>query len=129
MKTRKEIGNYGEQEAAAFLEKRGYRVLRRNYRLFFGEIDLILEKAGVIHFVEVKTVSQETYAKGIKPEDHVTREKITRIMKVAEFFLASNHLFEKKTQIDVVAVVKPKDVLHMKPVIYLFERITRDAVS
>ncbi|MEY2641224.1 MAG: hypothetical protein RL150_617 [Candidatus Parcubacteria bacterium] len=129
MKTRKDIGNYGEQEAVDFLEKRGFKVLKRNYRLFFGEIDIIAERAGVIHFVEVKTVSQETFSRGIKPEDHVTREKISRIMKVAEFFLANSNLFNRKTQIDVVSIVKPQDVLHMKPVIYLFEHVTRDRLS
>lgn len=126
MKNRKETGNYGEEQAVLFLMKHGFKILAKNYRLFFGEIDIIAEKDQTIRFIEVKTVSQETFSRGIKPEDHVTREKISKIMKVAEFFLANNDLFHKKSQIDVIAVVKPQDVLHMKPVMYMFEHVTRE---
>jgi putative endonuclease len=126
MKNRKILGNYGEKVAEMFLVKHGFRILALNYRLFFGEIDIIAEKNGIIRFVEVKTVSQETYERGIKPEDHVTREKILKIKKVAEFFLSNNDLFHKASQIDVVAVIRPKDMLHMKPVIYLFENVTNE---
>jgi len=126
MKNRKDIGNYGEDVAEMFLMKRGFTILHRNYRLFFGEIDIIAEKDGIIRFVEVKTVSQETYSRGIKPEDHVTREKISRIMKVAEFFLSNNNLFHKASQIDVISIVKPSDMLHMKPEILFFENVTRE---
>lgn len=126
MKNRKEIGNYGEDQAVMFLMKHGFTILAKNYRLFFGEIDIIAEKDGTIRFIEVKTVSQETFSRGIKPEDHVTREKISKILKVAEFFLANNDLFHKRAQIDVIAIVKPQDVLHMKPVIHMFEHVTRE---
>jgi putative endonuclease len=126
LRNRKTIGDYGEQTAEAFLVKHGFTIRARNYRLFFGEIDIIAEKDGIIRFVEVKTVSQETYTRGIKPEDHVTREKISKIMKVAEFYLANNNLFHKPSQIDVVAIVKPDDMLHMKPVITVFENVTRE---
>jgi hypothetical protein len=47
-------------------------------------------------------------------------------MKVAEFYLANNNLFHKPSQIDVVAIVKPDDMLHMKPVITVFENVTRE---
>lgn len=126
MKNRKETGNYGEEQAVLFLMKHGFKILAKNYRLFFGEIDIIAEKDQTIRFIEVKTVSQETFSRGIKPEDHVTHEKISKIMKVAEFFLANNDLFHKKSQIDVIAVVKPQDMLHMKPVMYMFEHVTRE---
>lgn len=126
MKNRKILGDYGEDVAKRFLMKHGFTILTSNYRLFFGEIDIIAEKGGIIRFIEVKTVSQETYEKGIKPEDHVTREKISRIRKVAEYFLAHNQLYKRKSQIDVVAIIKPKDMLHMKPVIYLFENVAYD---
>lgn len=125
-KNRKELGNHGERIAELFLMKHGFRILTRNYRLFFGEIDIIAQKEGVIHFVEVKTVSQETVERGIRPEDHVTHEKISRIMKVAEFYLANNNLFEYPCQIDVVAIIKPKDPFHMEPIVSFFENVTRE---
>ena len=52
-------GALGETLAAKFLESKGYKVLKRNYRKPWGEIDIICEKGNTIRFVEVKTVSHE----------------------------------------------------------------------
>ncbi len=47
-------GRRGEQQAAEFLLKKGYRILERNFRTKRGEIDLIAEKGDTLSFVEVK---------------------------------------------------------------------------
>jgi len=49
-----EVGRLGEKIAAEFLAKKGYRILARNFRTRFGEIDLVAAKDGVLVFVEVK---------------------------------------------------------------------------
>ncbi len=105
MKNHKEMGDYCEEEAALFLIRQGFSILFKNYRTSFGEIDIITEKSGVIHFVEVKAVSQETFNSGIKPHDHVTREKIRRIKMVAQHFLVTYGLSMQQSQIDLVAIV------------------------
>lgn len=105
MKNHKEFGDYCEEEASLFLIRQGFSILFKNYRTSFGEVDLIVEKNRVIHFVEVKAVSQETFERGIRPHDHVTPEKIRRIRKVAEYFLADYGLVGISTQIDLVAIV------------------------
>jgi putative endonuclease len=53
--TTAQIGNYGERVAAAFLRRRGYKVLLRNYRTARGEIDLVCRHGDILVFVEVKT--------------------------------------------------------------------------
>ena len=53
---RKEIGRIGEQIAAEFLESKGFKVLERNYRKPWGEIDIIAEKDKTVRFVEGKGV-------------------------------------------------------------------------
>jgi putative endonuclease len=53
--TSSQTGNYGERVAAAFLSRRGYRVLTRNYKTIRGEIDLVCRHGDVLVFVEVKT--------------------------------------------------------------------------
>jgi putative endonuclease len=105
MKNHKEFGDYCEQQAEIFLIRQNFSVLFRNYRTTFGEVDLIVEKAGVIHFVEVKAVSQETFNRGIRPQDHVTREKIRRIRMVAQHFIVTYGLSSASSQIDLVAIV------------------------
>lgn len=49
-------GALGEEIAARFLERKGFRVAERNYRKPWGEIDIIAEKAGIVRFIEVKAV-------------------------------------------------------------------------
>ncbi len=52
---RRQIGNYGERVAAAFLRRQGYRVLTRNYKTTRGEIDLVCRHGEILVFVEVRT--------------------------------------------------------------------------
>ena len=52
-------GDLGESIAVKFLEGKGYKVLARNYLKPWGEIDIIVEKERVLHFVEVKTVTRQ----------------------------------------------------------------------
>ncbi len=105
MKNHKEFGDYCEEEACLFLIRQDFSILFRNYRTSFGEIDIIAERRGVIHFVEVKAVSQETFNRGIRPQDHVTREKIRRIKMVAQHFLVTYDLSALQSQIDLIAIV------------------------
>ncbi|MCH7992121.1 MAG: YraN family protein, partial [Gemmatimonadetes bacterium] len=52
-----ELGAWGERLAGARLERRGWTILERNYRLGRREVDLIARKEGILAFVEVKTRS------------------------------------------------------------------------
>lgn len=105
IKNRKERGDVCEQRAAEFLVKHGFSIIYRNYRKPFGEIDIIAEKGSWVHFIEVKSVSHETLEKGIKPEDHVTHEKINKISQTAQYFLDEYELYETRCQIDLITVI------------------------
>ena len=50
-------GEIGENIAVKFLVKQGFSILNRNYTKKWGELDIVAEKAGKIHFIEVKSVS------------------------------------------------------------------------
>ena len=52
--TTKEIGDFGEKAAEDYLVEMDYLILERNYRLKFGEIDIIAAKDGGLVFVEVR---------------------------------------------------------------------------
>ena len=60
----KDIGRAGEELASMLLLQRGYHILARNFACRLGEIDIIAEKEGVLHFVEVKTRLTDTYGAG-----------------------------------------------------------------
>ena len=56
---RKRVGMIGEEIAAKYLSRKGFKVIGRNYRKPWGEIDIIAEKEGIVRFVEVKAISRE----------------------------------------------------------------------
>ncbi|HPX70576.1 MAG TPA: YraN family protein [Bacillota bacterium] len=85
--SKQKAGDRGEDIAAGFLEKQGYRVLYRKYRTRFGEIDIVARKGRVIAFVEVKARKRTDYG---LPCEAVDRRKQRRLKLGAEYFLLVN---------------------------------------
>lgn len=88
-----------EAAAADWLAARGARVVARNFTCRVGEVDLIVEEAGVLVFVEVKGRRG-----GADPRDAVTDFKIDRIRRAAEVYLARTNDFERDLRFDVLFV-------------------------
>jgi putative endonuclease len=98
-KHRQRIGAWGEGVAANFLEELGYRVVVRNARTPYGEIDIVAEKDGFISFVEVKTRTSSSYG---PPEISVTPRKQEHMIAAAEHYAQVHEI--DHWQIDVIAV-------------------------
>ncbi len=82
----KKLGSFGEREAARYFRRKGYRIVAANYSCRWGEIDLIVSKAKVLVFVEVKTRQGTGYG---TPAEAVGYRKQEKIRTVAEHFLFS----------------------------------------
>ena len=99
------LGEIGEQAVANHFKRKGYVLRGTNYRKKWGEIDLILEKEGIIHFVEVKTVSSrssvshETWL----PEENVSYHKLDKLFRTIETWILE-FSYEGEWQLDVAAV-------------------------
>lgn len=91
----------GERLAAQELTRLGYRVLERNFRCSYGEIDLIAEEGDDVVFVEVKTRRGNAYG---LPEEAVTARKQQKLVQVATCYLDQHEWMERSWRIDVVAV-------------------------
>jgi putative endonuclease len=102
---RQELGRLGEQEAVRLLRPRGYRVLQRNYRTPFGEIDLIARQGGTLCFIEVK--SRRSLRLGT-PQESVTSRKQQHLRRAAECYLLG-HPHPGPCRFDVVALVFKPD--------------------
>lgn len=90
METLVETGRKGEDEAVIFLKKKGYRILERNHREKWGELDIIARApSGTVVFAEVKAMRRQGQS-GLKPEDHLTADKLRRLRKLALFY-ANSH--------------------------------------
>lgn len=109
---RKEIGNLGEDLAVRYLENKGFSVVERNYLRKWGEIDLIVEKQGLTHFIEVKTITHDLSEGRFhmkpgdhRPEDNVHPEKLRRMARVIQTYLLHKKIESGNWQFDVVTVL------------------------
>ena len=97
-----EFGKAAEDLAAKFLKAKGYKILERNYKNKFGEIDIIAQQDGVICFIEVK--ARHSLNLGF-PQEAVTFSKQRQICRVAVSYLKSNKLLERPARFDVLALL------------------------
>jgi len=97
---RKTLGRQGEDAAARYLSSKGYAIIETNWRYGRGEIDLIVKKAAVLVFVEVKAGSGRGFG---PPEARVDIRKQRQIGRVAQGYLAQSD-WQGDCRFDVVAV-------------------------
>ena len=95
-----EVGKSGENLAAAWLQKNGYLILERNWKLGHLEIDLIAAKGEWLHFIEVKTRSSRQWG---GPEDSVHAKKFNRWRNAAQGYLQHQRKY-RWIQFDIIAV-------------------------
>jgi putative endonuclease len=113
-------GDLGEEITCKYLEKRGYKVLERNYLKPWGEIDIIAENtANCLVFVEVKTVSHES---GLRAEENMHPSKLKKLHRVVQSYLLDHKVpDDKEWQIDLACVYL--DFTSRKAKVELFNNI------
>ena len=99
-----ELGKKGEQLAVDFLQKRGYKILERNYRYQKAEIDIIARLNDTLCAVEVKTRSTPDFG---NPQDFVKPKQIQQLVKAIDFYVIENDL-DVEVRFDIVAIIKNK---------------------
>lgn len=98
----REKGSVYEELAVDYLRKRGYQILKRNYRCRMGEIDIICRDGRYLVFVEVKYRANNHQGGAFMA---VTRHKQHKISQVAAFYLMEQGLSEGTAcRFDVVAI-------------------------
>ncbi|HEY4498322.1 MAG TPA: YraN family protein [Candidatus Paceibacterota bacterium] len=104
MTRKSELGKLGENLATDYLKRQDYKILERNYRQPWGEIDIIARSPDkTLVFVEVKTVSNL----GITPEEQVTKAKLRKLQRTASLYAGQYPQTVKDNRgwrIDLVAV-------------------------
>jgi putative endonuclease len=78
------VGSLGEDAAADAYRRRGYRVVARNWRCRLGELDLVVERRGILIFCEVKSRRESVFGGGYEA---VTWRKQAKLRALAEVFL------------------------------------------
>lgn len=85
----KQDGDWGEALVEKYLSERGCRIVEREWRCRFGEIDLIAEKDGVLLFVEVKLRTNLQYG---APREYVTVKKQEKLRAAALLYFSEREL-------------------------------------
>ncbi len=110
-----ERGKTGEDHVCGYLEKLGWKIAARNYRIKGGEIDIIAEKSEVITFVEVKTRKFGSLSDGI---DAVDTKKQRCIVRAADRYIEEFPIDNREVRFDAAVVTVTTDeiprVLEMK---------------
>jgi putative endonuclease len=111
---KRQLGNMGEDIACQFLAAKGFVIIERNHLKSWGEIDIIAEKAGIVRFIEVKSVTRENLPDvtrendGYRPEEQVHPAKLRKIARTAEMYMNGKR-DNREYQIDVIGVfIDPK---------------------
>ncbi|OFY65929.1 MAG: hypothetical protein A3H98_05230 [Bacteroidetes bacterium RIFCSPLOWO2_02_FULL_36_8] len=112
-----EKGRQGESVAAVYLQRHGYTIKERNYRISKYEVDILAEKDNTLVFCEVKMRSN---IKNGSPEYNVGADKLHKLTRAAMLYL--NYFpYAGAVRLDVLAVNPYKDgfeVKHYKDVLY-----------
>lgn len=105
-----ELGALAEKHAAEYLEKKGYSIVRTNYRFKSKEIDIIVEDKDFVVFVEVKCRGGFIHQ---KPEEAVMWKKQKHMVEAANYYLQT-HPTEKEARFDIIAIEAKKDTMSLK---------------
>jgi putative endonuclease len=104
------IGLFGETRVTEYRSLQGDEILDQNWRVREGEIDLVtLDKAGVFHFIEVKTRTSLLYG---HPFEAISQVKLLRMQRLAMGWLVTHDCFGCEYSIDIASVLINPDGTH-----------------
>jgi putative endonuclease len=97
----------GEDKACKYLKTLGFKILERNYRKTYGEIDIIAidpsaSSGQVLAFVEVKTRTSNLFG---SPLEAITPWKLRSLIKTAQYYKMTHHNLPESLRIDAVSVI------------------------
>ena len=101
MAAHNEFGKAGEQMAAEWLEQRGFQLISRNWKSGRYELDIIANREGVLHFIEVKSRHDDLFG---LPEDWVDWRKGRHILLAGEAFQLKYPKW-KQVQYDILSIL------------------------
>lgn len=120
--SKKQTGDKGEDYAVRYLKKQGCKILDRNYRKKYGEIDIIARENNCLLFVEVKTRHSGSLT---EPYQAVTYRKQRNIIMTAKAYLAEMKS-EACCRFDVCEVFVDENTLKLDRIRYIKNAFTND---
>lgn len=111
-----QLGKQGEDLACRYLQSHGYRILQRNFKIRYGELDIIAIIDKTLVFVEVKTRIGKEFG---LPEEAVTPRKLREVTQTALLYKSLHPELPEALRIDVIGIElnENEEVLHLNHVI------------
>ncbi|MEJ7590942.1 MAG: YraN family protein [Planctomycetaceae bacterium] len=100
------LGHRGEKATVRYLKEQRFRIIAKQYRNSYGEVDIIAQDGKTIVFVEVKTRTSTNEGQPFEAVDLRKQEKITRI---ALAWLKQHGRLEESARFDVVSILWPDE--------------------
>ena len=119
MATHNETGKDGEKEACEFLEKKGYKIIAKNWRFERAEIDILAQIGEILVVVEVKTRTSLDFG---LPQDFVKPAQIKNLCKAVDAYVQLNEL-DLEIRFDIIAIyktAKSMEIEHLEDAFYYF---------
>ena len=91
----------GEEIASKYLKEKGYKIIERNFRKRYGEIDIIATHQNILVFVEVKTRTSNLYGGAIEA---IAYHKLKSLIKTAEFYKLLHSNLPESLRIDAILI-------------------------
>jgi putative endonuclease len=113
------LGKFGEDKACEYVRKLGYKIIERNFKARYSELDIIALDGDTLVFVEVKTRIGDEHG---LPQEAITRHKIYALTRSIEYYTLLHPELPESLRIDVVSVFLQPDEQVQK--IELFKNIT-----
>lgn len=102
MKITNPIGKLGEDKACEYLRQNGYKIIERNFRKGYGEIDIVATNKDVLAFIEVKTRTSNSFG---SPLESITYWKLKSLIKTAQYYRMIHPKLPDSLRIDAVSIV------------------------
>jgi putative endonuclease len=100
------LGPQGERMAAEYLQRQGYQILEKNFRVKPGEIDLIARDGDTLCFVEVKARRGEDFGEG---SEAIATLKKRKLCQAALMYMTRHKLTDAKARFDIVSIQMKRD--------------------
>ena len=101
MASHNELGKWGEDVAATYLERQGYTIMERDWKSGHRDLDIIALDGNTVVFVEVKTRRNRLFT---EPEMAVDYQKIRNLQQAANHYIKYRHI-NQEVRFDVITVV------------------------
>ena len=119
MAAHNELGKWGEDLAADYLQRKGYTIIERDWKSGRRDLDIVAKNGNVIVFVEVKTRRNSLYG---QPEEAVDYRKLQSLQQAINHYIKFRHI-RQEVRFDIISIVgtigSEPDIQHIQNVALL----------